>query len=119
MSPQYDEEQMGCGAWLLGYLAGSYFIAAIVVVCGQVHWTLAVAPVSLPIYFLMGVVLIGNSEVPMPIVTLLATATIWFAAIIACWGCVQMYRAKRFTPWPVVLLGVSGVATASLLLFGG
>lgn len=109
MRGRYDEDSLGCGGVVTAYLLGSYFVAGIATVYGDGHWSLLIAPVSLPCYFALGLLLIGNSEVPVQASELALWACFLLVAVIGFWGLLRSLNHLGPWHWPLALLAIDAL----------
>lgn len=116
MVRSYDESAMGCGTIALGYVLGSYFVACVAVLAGIWHSSLLIAPITLPLFLAMGAALVGNSEMPVDLTSLLIAIAIWVFSAAGFAGMLRSWHTQHRRRWPVFALFAAAALAIGFLV---
>ena len=109
MTDDYVYSEVGCGSLLLSYVVGSYLLASIAVIHGIFHWSLALAPIAVPVWFVLLLALIGASETPTDISGLFFFIVVWIVFSLAAFHGLQAWRRRTISLWAFALLATGYV----------
>ncbi len=103
-------DRPGCLTLIGIYCLGTYLLVPLAIAADGWHGSFMFAPVVIPAFFLLGVHLIGNSEVPIDVGFLCLAAALWMAFLVGVCGLFRFFSGESRGRWPfIVIIGAYAI----------